>query len=269
MARCFRSASRCARLYAADEYEFYMQDSWRLRDNLTVTAGLRYSLYSPPYERNGVQVSPSVNLGEWFDAARGEHGARHSVERERAHHVRSGRPGERRARLLRVGQEQLRAARRGGLVADAEDWCVRGGYSIVYDRVGAGIASSFDAGGSFGLSTSLNSPVNQFNENNPAMRFQGINVIPPSLRPAPPGGYPATPPLGAGVITTSIDSSIVTPYSHIFNLVVSFDLGRATASKRPTSDAADATCWCGAIWPCRRTSSIRSRGWTTSRRWDC
>src|SRR6201999_3662700 len=104
---------------------------------------------------------------------------------------------------------------------------LRGGYSMVYDRVGAGIASSFDAGGSFGLSTSLSSPVNQFNENNPLVRFPGINVIPASLRAAPPGVYPAPPPLGAGVITTSIDSSIVTPYSHIFNLVAGFELGQS------------------------------------------
>ena len=75
------------------------------------------------------------------------------------------------------------------------------------------------------MSTSLSSPVNQFNENNPLIRFQGINVIPASLRPAPPGGYPATPPVGAGVITTSLDSSIITPYSHIFNLVAGFELG--------------------------------------------
>ena len=38
---------------ASDEYEWYIQDAWQVRPNLTVTAGLRYSLYSPPYEING------------------------------------------------------------------------------------------------------------------------------------------------------------------------------------------------------------------------
>ena len=29
---------------ASDEYELYVQDSWQLRPNLTLTAGVRYSL---------------------------------------------------------------------------------------------------------------------------------------------------------------------------------------------------------------------------------
>ena len=55
------------RRYASDEYEFYAQDSWRLGDKLTLTGGLRYSLASPPYETNGLQVAPNVSLGQWFD----------------------------------------------------------------------------------------------------------------------------------------------------------------------------------------------------------
>jgi hypothetical protein len=55
-----------ARTIASDEYEWYVQDAWQLRPNLTLTAGLRYSLYSPPYEADGLQVAPSVSMGEWF-----------------------------------------------------------------------------------------------------------------------------------------------------------------------------------------------------------
>jgi hypothetical protein len=59
--------SAVAREIASDEYEFYVQDSWQLRPNLTVTAGVRYSLYSPPYEANGYQVQPTISMGEWFN----------------------------------------------------------------------------------------------------------------------------------------------------------------------------------------------------------
>ena len=59
-----------ARKYASDEYEFYVQDSWQLHPTFTVTAGVRYSLLSPPWEVNGFQVAPTVNIGEWFEGRR-------------------------------------------------------------------------------------------------------------------------------------------------------------------------------------------------------
>ena len=41
------------RRFGFSSYEFYAQDAWRMKPNLTVTYGLRYSLYSPPWETNG------------------------------------------------------------------------------------------------------------------------------------------------------------------------------------------------------------------------
>ena len=103
---------------ASDEYEWYVQDSWQLRPNLTVTAGVRYSLYSPPYETNGLQVAPTVSMGQWFDQRVENMNERHPLERQRDRHLRPRRPEERQAGVLRVGQEQLRAAPRGGLDAE-------------------------------------------------------------------------------------------------------------------------------------------------------
>src|ERR1700757_3089940 len=45
--------------------EMYVQDKWNVTPNLTVTAGLRYSLLQPPYETNGNEVSPTVNMHQW------------------------------------------------------------------------------------------------------------------------------------------------------------------------------------------------------------
>jgi hypothetical protein len=44
------------------EYNFYFQDDWRLRSNITVNAGLRYELNSVPYDAAGVQVVPDRPL---------------------------------------------------------------------------------------------------------------------------------------------------------------------------------------------------------------
>jgi hypothetical protein len=40
-------------------YEFYGQDALRIKPNLTVTYGVRWSLFPPPWEVNGFQASPT------------------------------------------------------------------------------------------------------------------------------------------------------------------------------------------------------------------
>ena len=53
---------------------------------------------------------------------------------------------------------------------------MRGGYSLVYDRIGLALAQNFDAYGSFGLSTAIDSAYAGTNEDDPSVRFQGIDV---------------------------------------------------------------------------------------------
>ena len=44
------------------EYNFYVQDDWRIRSNLTLNAGVRYELNTVPYDAAGVQVAPDRPL---------------------------------------------------------------------------------------------------------------------------------------------------------------------------------------------------------------
>ena len=53
----------------------------------------------------------------------------------------------------------------------AERLVVRGGYSKVFDRVGVGLATNFDEGFAFGMSTQISSPFGAPYETNPAVRF--------------------------------------------------------------------------------------------------
>ncbi len=213
------------RLYVANEYEFYVQDQWRVSDNFTLTGGLRYSLFPPVYEGRGQQVVPNVNMGDW-------------VARREAN-MQAGIPSS---------QDALISFVPGGKANDAPEWykydknnfaprvsfawtlnpktSIRGGYFLVYDRIGSGLATQFNNVGSFGLATVLSSPVNTNNETNPAIRFRGINVIPATYPAAPPATFPATPPTRSGTITSAIDQNLDTPYSHAYNLTFSRDLGR-------------------------------------------
>jgi hypothetical protein len=54
------------RHFAENLYEAYAQDSWKIRSNVTLTLGLRYGYEAPPYETNGFQVAPTVDIGQWF-----------------------------------------------------------------------------------------------------------------------------------------------------------------------------------------------------------
>ena len=213
------------RRYASNEYEFYVQDTWQAARKLTVTLGLRYSLDSPPYEVNGLQVAPSPSMGEWFE--------------ERQRNMQAGIPSNA-SPLVTFDLAGSGNSRKGFYDWDrnnfaprvavawtpTERWVVRGGYSKVFDRIGHGIAANFDSGASFGMSTSLSSPFGGPYETTPGARFTNITTMPVTIPAAPLGGFPQTPPVEAGVITSTIDSSIVTPSAHMVNGLVGRDLGR-------------------------------------------
>src|SRR4029079_9611525 len=54
------------RSFATEELDLYGQDVWKMRDNFTLTYGLRYGLSRPVYERNGFQTRPSNRLEEYL-----------------------------------------------------------------------------------------------------------------------------------------------------------------------------------------------------------
>ena len=58
------------RAFATQEYEAYIQDSWRMRPNFTFNYGVRWSTSTPVYEKNGLQVIPNVSLTDYFNQRR-------------------------------------------------------------------------------------------------------------------------------------------------------------------------------------------------------
>src|SRR5262245_49726040 len=61
------SGTALERNFKTQEYDLYGQDIWRIRPNLTLTYGLRWSTSTPVYEANGLQVKPLQSLGDFFD----------------------------------------------------------------------------------------------------------------------------------------------------------------------------------------------------------
>ncbi|MBZ5664067.1 MAG: TonB-dependent receptor [Acidobacteriia bacterium] len=228
------------RRWGADEYEFYFQDSFKAKPNLTLNLGLRYSLFSPPWETNGAQVAPAFSMGQWFKD-RGQKmfdGIPSStdpvVSFDLAGPV-NGKKGYYKwdtknfgPRIAFAYSPKFDSGFLHRIFGDADKSVIRGGFGVVFDRIGSGLLSTFDQRGSFGLSTQLtNSTLPSVSD---APRVTGLNTIPgieQGFPPPPTGGFPFVPPSGgAGLaIFWGLDDTIRTPYS--YNL--DFSVGRELA----------------------------------------
>jgi hypothetical protein len=223
------------RKYATDEYELYVQDSWRLRPNLTVSGGVRYSLYSPPWEVNGLQVAPTISLGQWFEQRR--QNQMRGIPENAGPLLQLDLAGPANNRKGFYDWDYNNFAPRGavawtpqatsgllGWLTGGDKMVVRGGYSLLYDRVGFALATLFDTNSSFGMSTRLPAQFGSSGETVPVARFRDISTLPPTLPPPPVGGFPATPRVGNLAIYSSLDDTITTPYHHVFNAVLGREL---------------------------------------------
>jgi hypothetical protein len=225
------------RRWGADEYEFYAQDSFRIKPNLTLTYGLRYSLFSPPWETGGTQVAPNASLGQWFNQ-RGSNmfqgigsEADPTVSFDLAGPA-NNRPGYYHwstknfsPRLAFAYSPRPEGGWLKSLFGDGDKTVIRGGFGMVYDRIGSGLLSTFDNHGSFGLSTQLSNDTVFSVANVP--RLTSLNAVPAKgFPPAPPAGFPFTPPpSGTGLgIYWGLDDSIKTPYSYSIDLSVGREL---------------------------------------------
>jgi hypothetical protein len=231
------------RHYKANEFEWYVQDQWRLKSNLTVTLGLRHTLLQTPYETNGQQAAPSVSMHDWFNQRQAAMFAGQTynapISFDISGKANGGKPywnwdyTDFAPRFAIAYSPNIFQKLFGGPGKTS----IRAGYGKYYDHYGEGIVNSFDQNGAFGLSTSItNAPSSQTTDCAP--RFTGINDVPttvatvdclgnPLVSP-PPGAFPVTPPQGfdngSFAIAWGLDDKLKTPYSHVFDASITREL---------------------------------------------
>jgi len=227
------------------ESDFYVQDTWKVTPNLTITAGLRYSLLEPVFETNGNQVSPNQSLNQFVNN-RAIAMAQGQTFDETITYSPSGQANGKKpfwpwdyrdlgprlafAYSPNPSSEGLLKALFGG----AGKTSIRGGFGIVYDHFGTGLVDTFDQNGAFGLNTVVGNPASVQTLDGSA-RFTALNQIPSAsedgllLNPAPMAPFPYTPPVSTQgnplqQITWGFDDKLRTPYSETIDFSITREL---------------------------------------------
>ena len=248
------------RNYGLNWYEFYGQDSFRIKPNLTISYGVRWSLFPPPWEVNGFQASPTCvpnvnpatgcpswayNLGTEFnqDAKNMQQGIGYDATPLVSFIL--GGPANNGRGFYNFSKSDLSPRisfaysprPEGGwlrkLVGDNDKTVIRAGFSRVYDRAGMELLSTFDANAPGGLAATVQNPccLPGYDDAANVPRITNINQIPvfgPTnqqfFEPAPPGAFPQTPPPLGQAITWGVDQSLKTPYAWAFDFSVAREL---------------------------------------------
>jgi hypothetical protein len=247
-----------SRRFAADTWEFYGQDQWKIKPTFTLTLGLRYALYSPPWETNGLQVTPTVSLNNYFNQRAAGMLVGSPASAACCLSFNLGGPANNAPgfynwdkkdfgpRVAFAWSPKAKSGLFNALFGEGGQTVIRGGFGMVYDRLGPALLATFDANGSFGLSTTL---TNTGGVETPtiaprATGLTGFNNLPTQdlanppnqmLAPAPTGTFPQTFPSGLTGATGSyavywgMDNNLKTPYSYTIDFSVGRELGHSYA----------------------------------------
>jgi hypothetical protein len=228
------------RTFATEEYELYAQDTWRVRPSLTLTLGLRWGINRPVYEMNGYQVKPNVSLSGYFDkrvagaAAGTPYNDPFSVDLAGPANGKAGyypmKKNDFSPRAAFAWQPSFENKLLKAIFGEGKKSVFRGGFAVLYDRIGSQLAVAFDSFNSLGFSSSDNISANTYNlSTSPAPLFTGfdqdIRMLPGMSAPGKLA-FPLTTPADEDQrIEASLDDKLTSPRNYSWNFSIGREFG--------------------------------------------
>ncbi len=230
-----------SRHWATDDYNLFAQDTWQMTPDISLVYGLNYQYMTPITETHGQEVTPNINMGQWFA--------------QRTADMNQGIPSSKDP-LINFAPAGSYWNRSGLYNAQSKDFAprlgvawsphahsgwlhtlfgngassIRAGWGIYYDVFGPALALNYDASGAFGLTSTVENPAQSVSVAT-APRLSGMNTIPTTdangkalLPPPPASTFPVTYPVGAEAIARGIDQSLQSPYSNALDFSIERNL---------------------------------------------
>jgi hypothetical protein len=207
------------RNFRANEFEWFVQDTWHARRNLTFTAGVRHTILQTPYEVNGQQISPTIDMDKWYHQ-REASALQGQVYEPTIYLAPSGKANG--APGFWPKQKENFAPRLGVVFAPSSKTSIRASAGFYFDHYGEAMVNEFDQEGEIGLSAGISNAADELSfENSP--RFTGPNNVPNgliSVSASPTQSFPYAPPISNFGINWGIDNHLKTPYAEAFNFSI-------------------------------------------------
>lgn len=222
------------RTFATEEYDFYVQDVWKFRPNLTFSLGLRYGLSRPVYEKNGFEVKSNIPLSDYF--AKRLAGAKAGVPFNDPITLELSGPANNKSPLYNWDKNnfqprasiawspRFKSGFLSRIFGKNDESVLRGGFAITNDYYGEQLAVSFDLNNAVGFVSNFTTSANTFCTNNAACLGPLFTGYGQAVRPLPriviPGNlvFPKQQPADdSRRIESTLDSKLVAPTNYTWN----------------------------------------------------
>ncbi|HUY82563.1 MAG TPA: TonB-dependent receptor [Acidobacteriaceae bacterium] len=198
------------RHFTSNEFEYFIQDTWRATPNLTITFGIRHTLLQTPWETSGQQVAPTIDTHTWYQKRESMALQGQVYEPDLTFAPNGpyyGKPG------YWAKSKNNIAPRFAIAYSPNSKTSIRAGAGIYYDHYGESLVNIFDQEGSYGVSSAVTNPAGVMGYEN-APRFTDRHTLPFNNGVAPQNAsFPYLAPQYNFAITWGLDSKMKTPYT--------------------------------------------------------